>query len=307
MTRFAAWWTLGFIMLTAGGCLAPARPSLRVATLNLAHGRGQSANPLGQFACSRPAIEANLAAIAAGLRRERPDVAALQEADAACDWSGRFDHVAFLAESAGYPCRFHGLHVHSRAFGLHLEYGTALLARRELRGPQTFVFEDDVTDSPKGFVASVIDFAGRPVLVVSLHLHAKLAAARRRQAQTLIEQVRRWQQPPPAAGLPPAGEEDPACRASRAGATSPTPALIIMGDFNAEWKRPDDAVRLIAEALRLQPFQPDSDQLNTWPSVSPTVRVDWILISAELEFREYRCWSQRASDHVGVVADLAWR
>jgi hypothetical protein len=79
--------------------------SLIVASLNLAHGRGDSVN---QLFVSTPTIRANLGRIAKLLRRERPDLVALQEADGPSRWSGGVDHVAYLAEQAAYPAQVRG-------------------------------------------------------------------------------------------------------------------------------------------------------------------------------------------------------
>ena len=132
--------------IVAYGCTPQTRQILRVATVNVAHGRGVSTNPIGQIRHSRHIIGENLTAIAAGLRRGAADVVALQEADAASDWSGGFDHVAFLAEFAGYPYRHHGLHVDFDRAGMKLRYGTALLGRRRLVNARTFTFEASLSD-----------------------------------------------------------------------------------------------------------------------------------------------------------------
>jgi hypothetical protein len=76
---------------------------LRVATLNLAHGRKDSFNQLFVWEST---FKENLNDVAEVLTRHRPHVVALQEADAVSRWSGSFDHVAYLA-AAGYPWRAH--------------------------------------------------------------------------------------------------------------------------------------------------------------------------------------------------------
>jgi len=275
-----------------------------VATINLAHGRGVSTNPIGQFGKSRGTIEENLAAIAECLRRESPDVVALQEADAPSSWSGDFNHVTLLAEAAGYPYRHHGLHVDFDLANVKLRYGTALLARRRLVAPETFTFDVGLVDVRKGFVAARADFAGRQIVVVSVHLHPGSQAARRRQGRMLIRELQRIRCPNPA--------ERGIARSRSATDTTVTrlPSsreLIVVGDFNTTWENTDDALRLIARELDLRPFEPNSNQQNTYPSSDPQRRIDWILISSGLQFRDYRRWPDRISDHLGVMATLAWR
>jgi len=96
--------------------------TLKVMTLNLAHGRKDGVN---QFFKSEAAIRQNLEEIAAFLDRRGADVVALQEADAPSFWSGSFDHVALLSEQAGYPVFESSNHANSWFFS----YGTALLSR----------------------------------------------------------------------------------------------------------------------------------------------------------------------------------
>lgn len=81
---------------------------LRVMTLNLAHGRGIEGHQATQTAKE---IAANLQKVAELIRRHRPDVVALQEADGASVWSGWFDHVQWLSDKTSMEHRYRGAHV----------------------------------------------------------------------------------------------------------------------------------------------------------------------------------------------------
>ena len=74
--------------------------TLKVVTLNLAHGRKDGLN---QLLKSAGAIYSNFEEIAVFLENAGADVVALQEADAPSFWSGSFHHVQLLAGLAGYP------------------------------------------------------------------------------------------------------------------------------------------------------------------------------------------------------------
>ncbi|MCK5359007.1 MAG: hypothetical protein KAJ95_00180, partial [Gammaproteobacteria bacterium] len=65
-------------------------PVLRVATLNLAHGRKDSVNQLFVW---KDTFKENLDDVGDVLSKYKPHVVALQEADAVSLWSGSFDHV----------------------------------------------------------------------------------------------------------------------------------------------------------------------------------------------------------------------
>ena len=259
-------------LVVLGGC-AQSRPTLRVASLNIAHGRGPAALHL---VVRREAAEANLDRVATVLRRERPDVVALQEVDAASVWSGSFDHLDYLQQAAGFAHRYHGRHVDAGAAGARLRYGTALLADRPMTEPLSHAFRVDVLDT-KGLVAAGVTLDGRSLQVVSIHLDFRSAARRRAQVRQAIDLL-------DGVGLP----------------------LVLMGDLNETW-REGGAVQRLADGLGLRVHRGPAPGWDTWPSGRPTRRIDWILISPELEFVDYRVWPDRVSDHLGVAARIRWK
>src|SRR5690606_38352006 len=251
-----------------------ARRALRVLTLNLAHGR---ADGWHQAFLSRSAIRANLDAVASVLKREAPDAVALQEADAPSMWSGRFDHVAYLAETTRLSWFTRCDHVQ----GLGLKYGTALLARHRLREPLAVTFAPTPPTLSKGFVVATLEWTDhertvRPITAVSVHLDFARGAARRKQVRELLAVLEERRSMP----------------------------LVVMGDFNAAW--PDDAsvVRLLAEKLGIDAFRPDAPDIVTFPFVGR--RLDWILASRELRVVDFRVLTDVVSDHYAVLCDLEW-
>lgn len=255
-------------------------PRLRLLTLNMAHGRRRARH---QALLRRSTLAANLHHIAAVLRREGPDVVALQEADGPSLWSGRFDHIHALSRLAGYDHAFRGDHqrlsVSWRGFGLDLalEYGTALLSRLPLADPHSQAFRESWRDT-KGFVTATAELpgGGGPVGLVSVHLDFLYPSVRRRQVEQLVEHVRHRSHP-----------------------------LVVLGDFNCEWGRSRGALQLLSRELALQPFV--GDLRPTFPARRPVVCLDWILVSEELEFAAYRTLDDHLSDHLGVVAEVCRR
>lgn len=260
-----------------GATAAAEAPRLRLLTLNMAHGRRRARH---QALLRRSTLAANLHHIAAVLRREGPDVVALQEADGPSLWSGRFDHIHTLSRLAGYDHSFRGDHqrlaVPWRGFGLDLglEYGTALLSRLPLADPHSQAFRESWRDT-KGFVTATTELpgGGGPVGLVSVHLDFLYPSVRRRQVEQLVEHVRHRAYP-----------------------------LVVLGDFNCEWGRHRGALQLLSRELSLQPFV--GDLRPTFPARRPVVCLDWILASEELEFAAYRTLDDHLSDHLGVVAEV---
>ncbi len=249
-------------------------PLLEVATLNLAHGRGQA---IDQFRLSVQQAQGNIDAAAVVVKREAPAVLAVQEADAPSAWSGLFDHVARLAGAANFPHVHHGLHTDAGLLGVHIRTGTALLAKRPLVSAASRQFTANRTHV-KGFVTAEIQFDGRRVLVASIHLASGSKDIRRQQAEQLITALR-----------------------------SGGAAMVLMGDFNSSWSDEQDAVRVVASRLKLETYEPHSRGLDTFRANRPRSRIDWILISPQLEFVDYRVWPDQVSDHLGVAARLRWR
>jgi endonuclease/exonuclease/phosphatase family metal-dependent hydrolase len=254
---------------------SPGSPSaLRVLTLNLAHGRGNSAEPLGW---PREAVEERLDAAAHVLRRERPHVVALQEVDGPSTLTGGFDHLERLKSAAEFAHSFRGFHFDQGFLDVRFRYGTAVLADRDLAGAVSSRFANNDLNS-KGFVAARIELDERPLLIVSVHLNSASQEMRRKQAGELIEFIR--------------------------GVTVP---VMICGDMNSQWRYANDAVRLLARELDLVAFEPESSALNTFPSATPQRRIDWILISPELKFTSYRVLDDELSDHRAVAAEVSWK
>lgn len=158
---------------------------MRVMTFNIAHGRAAGFH---QALLSGDRIRANLDSIASTFAGV--DVVALQEVDGPSLWSGRFDHVRYLAERSGIADTYRGSHVNR----LGLDYGTALLSRRPLADPRSVAFAPSFPTPRKGFVVATVDLDGAPVDVVSLHLDFSRASVRARQlaelAATLKERAR---------------------------------------------------------------------------------------------------------------------
>ena len=246
-----------------------AGPGLKVMTFNMAHGRGDSFHQLLQ---STDTTLDNLDAIALMLTREQPDVVALQEADGASFWSGNFNHLAYLADRGPHSWAVNGRQVQ----GAGLSYGTALLSSLELQQPRAVTFAPSLSMIRKGFVVSTIDWPGQPgvrVDIVSVHLDFSSEFTRRQQARELIAELQGRQRP-----------------------------VIIMGDLNTDWQHEESAVRLIAGELNMSAYSPAGQGLETFPWSGK--RLDWILLSAELDFSSYRVMPEVLSDHRGVIAEI---
>ena len=247
------------------------RTSLRLLSLNMAHGRKDSFN---QIFVSETQIRQNLAEIVEFLKRENADIVTLQEADSPSWWSGGFDHVALLAREAGYSWYTHANHV-DNSFGT---YGTAVLSRYPiLRGYQVD-FNPTPPTTRKGFTLAEIEWTPggangekQVIDVVSVHLDFSRSSKRIAQIQDMKAVLGQRNNP-----------------------------AVVLGDFNSTWAEGDREIQSLATVKKLKTHRPEANYLYTYSDE----RFDWILISNEFEFCNYYAATDILSDHLAVVSEI---
>lgn len=258
-------WGLWLCIATAA---ASPQEQLTLVSLNLAHGRGTA---FSQLLIANDRFGENLQQVANTLAPLKPDLIALQEADAASRWSGNFDHVGYLANRLGVDERAHSLHIDNWA----VSYGTALLSRLPMAEQIDHVFAGSFPTPNKGFTLVRIHWQPDPaqpaqaIDVVSLHLDFSRQSVRLAQMAELIEIV---------------AERDA--------------ALIVMGDFNDARLAAELLPTAMAKQDRLLHSHPQAGEMPTYKSKV----LDWILISEELTFSSYQVLEAPLSDHRAVVA-----
>jgi endonuclease/exonuclease/phosphatase family metal-dependent hydrolase len=241
--------------------------TIRLMTLNLAHGRSDGRNQMLQ---NKRQIKLNLNKAARVIKKYKPDIISLQEADAPSVWSGNFNHVEYLAKKSGYPFYIQGEHVK----GMKLAYGTAIISKIPLHETKSITFKAQPPMFSKGFVTSSINLKSNCSLeIVSLHLDFARKSVRKKQAEKIIEQFKNSKNP-----------------------------LIVMGDFNNEITSKKSAIKLIADELNLYAYKPYDKSLITFPFMNK--RLDWILISKHLEFIKYEVLPDKISDHLCILSEI---
>jgi len=248
-------------------------PLLSVLTLNLAHGRKDSFNQMLQRTST---TRRNLEEIASFLGSSGAHLVALQEADYASRWSGQFNHVEYVASKAPYPCRIHASHAQKYMY----DFGTALLSRVPFTNSILHTFEPSPPTTNKGFVLGEVLWnpGGRlpqaiPISVISVHLdfsREKVRKAQTEEMRSILQDIAR--------------------------------PVIILGDFNTDWSEDESVLRAIAESGQFKVYQAESGALGTYKNGKR--RLDWILISNELEFVSYEVPEVVLSDHQPILATL---
>lgn len=247
--------------------------NLHVLTLNVAHGRKEAIN---QLVLSEDAIRHNLLEVAVLLKQAGADIVALQEVDGPSRWSGNFDHVELLAQLAEYPWYARAGHAQSSMF----EYGTALLSKTEFLKVFTHSFSPSPPTSTKGFVLGQIEWlpdreitSPVPIDILSVHLDFSRANVRRKQIEEMMDVLSERKN-----------------------------SVIILGDFNDDWSSDTSVMDELVRRCRLHAYRPLMNDLGTYRKNGR--RLDWILVSQELDFKDYGVMPDVVSDHNAVVAEI---
>jgi endonuclease/exonuclease/phosphatase family metal-dependent hydrolase len=251
---------------------------LRLITLNIAHGRGLG---LVQGLTSPRKIRVNLNRIAAFLHRFKPDVVAMQEIDKRSRWSGNFDHLAYLRETAAFPYAAFGIH-NVRSGLLNLSYGNALLSRHTLAATETVAFGQRSVGE-KGFLFAEMEVAGLRVPYVNLHLHSGRRIQRMRQLDLLIDWLR---------------------AKHRQYASSWAVEPIICGDFNNPATRDDATAALLRHLSSYGAYTVHPKTRGTFPSPMPRRTLDFVMLPPGCTDVRTKVVRTLLSDHLPVVVDF---
>jgi endonuclease/exonuclease/phosphatase family metal-dependent hydrolase len=250
---------------------APRSSTLRLLSLNMAHGRKDS---FSQFFVSEVEIRQNLDDIIEFLKRQDADVVTLQEADSPSWWSGDFDHVELLAREAGYAWFTHANHV-DNLFGT---YGTAVLSRFPITRGYRIDFNPTPPTTRKGFTLAEIEWNpgnttddSLTIDVLSVHLDFSRRSKRIEQIEDMTDILGQRSNP-----------------------------AIVLGDFNSTWLDGERQLQALANSRRLKTHRPDANHLYTYFEE----RFDWILIAEEFEFCNYYVASDTLSDHLAVISEI---
>ena len=239
--------------------------TLKVMTLNIAHGRGTSFNH--QLFMKRRKLKNNLDKISKVIRREEPHFCALQESDARTFYSNELHQSCYLAEKSKMSSCIQGRHVN----GMNFIYGTSLIASQKISDPLSLAFDFKPPNPTKGVVIASTKFAGEEIDIVSIHLDFMRNKLRLSQVETLMSILHERKNLP-----------------------------IIMGDFNSEWSD-KSSMKTLCDEFKLKAWEP-KNKISTFPKLKK--RLDWILIPEDFSFSTYKVLDDKLSDHQAVVAEI---
>ncbi len=253
------------LALLTAALQATGSSNLRVMTFNIHAGHG------------------DLSRIASVIDAASPDVVALQEVDVHWDArSGFVDQARTLAAATGMDVRFAPIYQlpGTTPDAPMREFGVAVLSRLPITSWRnhaiTRLSTQDGAAGPApapGFLEATIRTSGGDVDVFVTHLDFRRdPAVRQMQVAEMLAVVKASSRP-----------------------------VILTGDMNA----PPDAAEIRPLRQALRDVWNDSDGNGaTFPAEGPSRRIDFVLVSRDIEVRRARVVRTDASDHLPVVADL---
>jgi endonuclease/exonuclease/phosphatase family metal-dependent hydrolase len=239
----------------------PAPPTFRVMTYNIHHGEGVD----GRLDLER---------IAALIRDERADLAALQEVDRGVERTSRRDLPAELASLTGMTCLFRNNHAFQGG-----EYGNAILSRFPVKRWTNTRLRMLREGEQRGVLQAVVQVGGRDLLFLATHIDYRPDDAER------LANVEQFREMVAEYGKMPA---------------------LFAGDFNDV---PGSRTYAAMAAMFDDVWVKAGDGVGfTIPSREPNKRIDFLWLSHGAPLRAIRAWVPRseASDHLPVVAEFSW-
>ena len=239
-------------------------------SLNLAHGRSDGPN---QMWLDNQTIRQNIVQAAELIARHKPDVVALQEADAPSWWSGDFSHTSLLAKESG----LHFVAQSRNVNGLGLHYGTALIGSLAVKNTaKTHTFKRSFPTFSKGCVVTTCCWPEAPefeFILISVHLDFANSKVRSSQLSELTELIKGQQRP-----------------------------VIVMGDFNTG---ASDDLKSFRDENQLSTWDWDATDIVTFPTFER--RLDWIFVSKEFVITEHSVLEEVISDHRAIKVTVGRR
>ena len=209
----------------------------------------------------------DMEALARVIEDSQPDIVALQEVSRGWLISGRLDMLSWLSQRLEMPY----------VWGPTADpfWGNAMLSRYPIIEGTNYELPPADLPLERGFTRVLIDLGGPgnlQVIVTHFHHTEDGSDIRQLQSQAIFDF---WY-----------------------GAAN----TVILGDLNAQ---PDDPeIQILQQAGLIDAMAGIDSPPDTFPSYNPSVRIDYIWVSSDLQVSEVQVPSSSASDHLPVVATI---
>lgn len=260
---------------------------LRIATLNIAHGRGAQLGSSNWTDENSQQRRERLTQIGQLLARHNLDIVILNEVDFDSIWSHHVDQAEAIAQAGRFQHVVRQSNFDVYSFMTSLRFGNAVLSkyrviRAEYRPLPALSWIENVLAGNHDSLFVELELSGAQRLGVwAVHLEVRDEAIRRRAIETIL------------ADYPPL--------------TLPT---VLLGDLNSIVSSDSSSTNLSAADLlvasgRFNTYPTaSSTEFFTFPSQEPRRTLDWIFIPKSLRFVGGEIMKNNLTDHHGVVVEL---
>ena len=258
--------------------------ALRVGAYNIAHGRGGKLGESNWTSEVRKEEEAHLHKIAAQITEADLDIVVLNEVDFNASWSGGRNQARLIAEKSGFPYVAELYNIDIVLPFFKLQFGNAILSKLPLKDLQAIELPhvkrwEVYLAGKKNALEATVDFQGREVRIVTIHLETRDKAVRMESVEILLDRINQSDIP-----------------------------YILLGDFNSQRSEPGTESTAVETLITRGGFKTDTvaESWKTLPSESPKYGIDWILANAPLETYNSRIINSPLSDHLMVIGEVSF-
>ncbi len=276
---------------TVGDVVETSPDFLRIASYNIAHGRGLAvSNHDGGGSAERLR---RLGQIAELLREINADVVVLNEVDFDTSWSYSLNQARFLAEQAGYPFVAEQRNLDLRVLNWTWRFGNAILSRYPIENaelldlPGTVAWETVLAGKKRGLICD-IRVGGETLRVVGVHFCHRSESIRVHSARTLLASI--------------AGSRYPVLVAGDLNSTPSGFPKSVVDENGVNAMDTLAAPGILRRSVENPPANADE---FTFASDNPVSVIDWILIPRAWSFVNYQVRDSVLSDHRLIFADIA--
>lgn len=265
---------------------------LRIASYNIAHGRGGTLGASNWDGGPGPVRRKRLEAIGSFLADRDVDVVVLNEVDFSARWSGHQDQAAIIAEAGCYPFIARQRNIDVTVPFMRFIFGNAVLSRfpivsaQRKRFPPYSRLEAWLAGSHDSLLTSIRLPDGLTIAVWALHLDSRSERIRIEAVERILDI-----------------------------STSIADPLFVIGDFNSSPRsfpqaQPvacgHTALDSIAASSRFAAFpSPHGTPTDfTFPSGRPDRTIDWAFVPSDWRIGESMVAEVSYSDHLPIIVSV---
>ena len=261
---------------------------LKVASYNIAHGRGGQYGAKNWRHKTEKDLIAHLDRIAEQIKTEDPDVILLNETDVSSGWSFNINQAVYIGKRCGYPYLLAQPNMVVSFPFYHLSFGNAILSKYPIQNEQFIAFpphsklEDIFAGNHDAFFCE-LKLPSGGIGIFGIHFEYRSESIRVRCAEVIAEMCSKTAFP-----------------------------IIVLGDFNStppglpKSQLSQNGKNTMSFLLNEKGFVSclNGKKAFTFPSEHPDRLIDWIIGKGIDKFSNSKIVKSDLSDHLMIVTEV---